>query len=139
MIINNNILRTLATLFLFVFFRAALAQEMVYQNKNIGFNISANFALGTHFQRLGLNFNLFYVNSIVQTNSELRMYFSFKNLGPKFIYNEMALAQGIVVGYGAKQTYTNSFISSVANQTGYKNSVAYSYNYYFNKIKTKPK
>lgn len=130
-------IRSITTFFLFVFFSTALAQDMVYQNKNIGFNIGANFAFGTHFQRLGLNFNLFYVNSIVQTNSEIRAYFSFKNLGPKFIYNELVLAQGITFGYGSKQNFSNPFINSVSNQTGYKNSVAYSYNYYFNKIKTK--
>lgn len=137
MSIKNNISRFIITVFLFVFFRTTFAQDVVYQNKNIGFNIGANFAFGTHFQRLGINFNLFYVNKIIQTNSEIRVYFSFKNLGPKIIYNELVLAQGLTFGYGSKQNFYNPFINSVSNQTGYKNSVAYSYNYYFNKIKTK--
>jgi len=113
------------------------AQELIYSGKNIGFNVGANFALGTHFQRLGINFNLYYVSNFIQANTELRTYFSFKNLGPQVIYNEIVLAQGIVFGYGGKQNYYNPFINSVSNQTGHSNSVGYSYNVYLNKIKTK--
>ncbi len=110
---------------------------MFYKDKNIGFNVGANMAFGSHFQRFGLNFNLFYVNKFIQTNSELRTYFSFKNLGPKFIYEEMVLAQGLVLCYGDKKRNGNPFVNSVSNQTRYKNSIAYSYNWYVNKIKTK--
>ncbi|MBA3679918.1 MAG: hypothetical protein H0W73_01830 [Bacteroidetes bacterium] len=134
--IGNNIIKSILLISCLIFFKPVKAQEAVYQNKNIGFNIGANFAFGTHFQRFGLNFNLFYVNKFIQTNSEVRMYFSFKNLGPKFIYEEMVLAQGLTFGYSGKQNFYNPFINSVSNQTGYKNSVAYSYNYYINKIKT---
>lgn len=133
---GNKIIQTITLISCLVFFKPAISQEAVYQSKNIGFNIGANFAFGTHFQRFGLNFNLFYTNTFIQTNSEARMYFSFKNLGPKFIYEEMVLAQGLVFGYGGKQNFYNPFINSISNQTGYKNSVAYSYNYYINKIKT---
>ena len=137
MSIKNYIVKLFTAFLFFVFLKPAFSQEMVYQNKNIGFNIGANFAFGTHFQRFGLNVNFFYVNKFIQTNSEIRMYFSFKNLGPKFIYNELVLTQGIVLAYGTKQTFFNPFISAVSNQTGFKNSVAYCYNFYINKIKTK--
>ena len=133
---GNKIIKTLILISFLIFFKPVTAQETVYHNKNIGFNIGANFALGTHFQRFGLSFNLFYVNKFIQTNSEVRMYFSFKNLGPKFIYEELVLAQGLTFAYGAKQNFYNPFLNSVSNQTGYRNSIAYSYNYYINKIKT---
>lgn len=133
---QQNIVKLLTALFFFIFLKPFFAQETFYRDRNVGFNISANVALGSHFQRFGLNFNLFYVNKFIQTNSEVRMYFSFKNLGPKFIYEEMVLAQGLVLGYGDKQKYHNPFVNSVSNQTRYKNSVAYSYNWYINKIKT---
>lgn len=113
------------------------AQETFYRGDKLGFNISANFALGTHFQRLGLNFNLFYVQKAVQLNSEVRSYFSFKNLGPGKIYTEFVFSQGIVVAYGKNTIYGNPFFNSVSNQTGKKNSFGYSYNYYFNKVATK--
>jgi hypothetical protein len=112
------------------------SQELVYSNTNIGFNVGANLAFGTHFQRFGLNLNFFYVNRFFQANTDLRTYFSFKNLGPRKVYPELVLSQGVVVAYGGKQKYFNPFLGPVSNQTGYSNSAGYSYNAYFNKIKT---
>ncbi|MDX2171722.1 MAG: polymorphic toxin type 23 domain-containing protein [Bacteroidota bacterium] len=113
-----------------------LAQDLLIQNNSLGFSIGANVAIGSHFQRFGLNLNFYYVNNFIQTNSEVRSYVSFKNLGPAKIYNELVLSQGLVFGYGGKKNYLNPFLNSISNQTNYKNSIAYSYNFYFNKIKT---
>lgn len=113
------------------------AQDLVYSTKYVGFNVGANVALGTHFQRFGFTCNFFYVNNFFQSNSEARVYFSFKNLGPDKIYKELVLSQGLVFGYGSKVKYFNPFLNSVSNQTNYSNSIAYSYNAFFNKVKTK--
>jgi hypothetical protein len=93
-------------------------------------------AFGTHFQRLGLNLHIYITSHSFQSNSEIRAYFSFKNLGPKFIYPELVLSQGIVYAYGHDRDFLNPFINSISNQTIYSNSIAYSYNAYFNKRKT---
>ncbi|WP_317899307.1 polymorphic toxin type 23 domain-containing protein [Aurantibacillus circumpalustris] len=116
----------------------SIAQDLLVSEGNLGFNISLNLAFGTHFQRLGLNLHFFYVNDFFQANSEVRVYFNAKNLGPKLSYPELVLSQGLLFGYGAKQyTFFNPFLSSVSNQTSYLNSVAYSYNAWFNRRKTK--
>ena len=114
-----------------------ISQNFIYQNKNLGFNIGLNCAFGTHFQRLGLNFNFFYVNQSFQANTEARVYFSFKNLGPSLFYKELVISQGVLYGYGKQQNYYNSFLNPVSNQTRLKNTLAYAYNIYFNKVKTK--
>lgn len=108
---------------------------VIFQN-NFGFNVGANVAFGTHFQRFGLNLNFFYVNQFFQANTEARAYISFKNLGPAFVYNELVLSQGVVFGYGKTVGYFNPFLNSVSNQTKRNNAVGYSYNAYFNKVKT---
>lgn len=114
-----------------------LAQDMLVAQNNFGFNVGLNFAFGTHFQRVGLNLNFFYNNDFFQANTEVRAYFNAKNLGPKLKYPELVLSQGIVIGYGATQTnFFNPFLSSVSNQTKYLNSVAYSYNAWFNRQRT---
>lgn len=139
MIFKKKIIRVIVLL-LFLSTTKIVAQHDALFNNNtntIGFNIGANFAFGSHFTRLGLNFNFYYVSNFFQANSEIRSYINFKNLGPKKVYTELVLAQGIVFGYGIKQIIYNPFINSVSNQTYYKNAIAYSYNYYFNKIKTK--
>lgn len=112
------------------------AQKLIFSNEHIGFNVSINLAFGTHFQRVGVNLNFFYVDRAFQANSEIRAYFSYRNLGPRLIYPELVLSQGVLYAYGQQRDFFNPFLNSVSNQSKYKNSVAYSYNAYFNKRKT---
>lgn len=93
-------------------------------------------AFGTHFQRLGLNVNFYYTQSHFQANSEARIYFSFRSLGPRLRYPELVLSQGVLYSFGREITLFNPFLNSVSNQTTYGNSLAYSYNAYFNKKRT---
>ena len=128
--------KIITTLLFAGLFQITRAQELIYNTPNIGFNVGANFAFGTHFQRLGINLNFFYINKFFQANTEVRGYFSLKNLGPQKVYPEFVLSQGLVFSYGKTVGYFNPFLSSVSNQTKRNNSVSYSYNAYFNKIKT---
>ena len=51
-------------------------------------------------------------------------------------YVEFNFSEGIVIGYGRKDSIQNPFIHEVSNQTRRQNSVGYSYNIYLNRIKT---
>ena len=88
---------------------------------------------------MGLTLQGYYFYDFVQVNAEIRVYHSLKNLGPKIEYNEAVASAGLVLAYGKKQNYFNPFLNSVSNQTKRRYSVAYSYNAYFNKIKTNQK
>jgi hypothetical protein len=112
------------------------ANGQLFCGNNYGFNIGLIAALGNHFQRLGITFQSYYYHDFAQINAEVRVYHNFKNLGPAGHYNEVVTAAGLVLGYGAKQAEHNPFLSVVANQTHYRNSVGYSYKVYLNKIKT---
>jgi hypothetical protein len=112
------------------------AQELLVHNSGMGFNVGVNFAVGTHFQRFGINLHFYYTRDFFQLNSELRAYYNLKSLGPKRSYPELLLAQGLTFGFGKQQDLFNPFLSSVSNQTGYRNCVAYSYNAWFNKQRT---
>jgi hypothetical protein len=114
----------------------SFAQELLVNEPPFGLNLAVNMAFGTHFQRFGVNLNFYFIKKQFQANSEIRLYYSFKNLGPKFINPELVLAQGVVFGYGSIRNEFNPFINSVSNQTNYSNSVAYSYNVYINPIRT---
>lgn len=109
--------------------------QLWFQNDR-GINIGFVSALGNKFQRLGFTVQGYYCYGHVQGNAELRLYRNFRNLGPRKKYNELVTSAGVVVGYGGINTRRNPFMSSVSNQTGYRNSVGYSYNLYFNRIKT---
>jgi hypothetical protein len=108
----------------------------LFRGSEGGFNIGLVSALGNKFQRIGLTLQAYYCYDFAQVNAEVRIYRNFKNIGPQEQYNELVTAAGLVLGYGAKQKEHNPFLSVVANQTGYINSAGYSYNVYFNKIKT---
>ncbi len=108
----------------------------VFSGSDWGFNIGAVSALGNRFQRIGLTFQTYYCYNFAQANAEVRVYYNFKNLGPPARYNELVASAGLIFGYGKKQNEHNPFLSPVSNQTRYTNSVGYSHNLYFNKIKT---
>lgn len=108
-----------------------------YRAKNFGFNVGAVIAVGNRFHRIGLTLQGYYFYNFVQVNAEVRVYHSMKNLGPAFEYNEAVASAGAVLAFGPKQNYFNPFLSSISNQTKREYSIAYSYNAYFNKIKTK--
>lgn len=105
-------------------------------NKNYGFNIGLVSSIGTHFQRFGFVFQGYGVYEFAQINASIRAYRNFRNLGPRGKYTEFSSSLGACIGYGKKINHKNLFMSSISNQTGYKNSVAYSYNFYYNNIKT---
>jgi hypothetical protein len=112
------------------------SQDLLYSGPNYGFNVSLNLALGTHINRLGVNLHFYYLSGQFQANTELRTYYNFRNLGPKLPYPEIVLSQGLVFGYGGKTNLYNPFLSAISNQTIYRNSIAYAYNLWFNRIGT---
>ena len=104
--------------------------------KNFGFNVGFAGAFGTHIQRFGIVVQGYGVYNFAQINASIRLYDNFKDLGPKGEHAELSAALGLCLGYGSKSREKNLFMSSVSNQTGYHNSVAYSYNIWYNKVKT---
>lgn len=106
------------------------------QYANYGFNVGFVAALGTHVQRVGVVVQAYSVYRFAQVNASLRLYGNLKNLGPNAEYAEINAAAGICLGYGKRTADTNLFVSSIGNQTGYKNAIAYSYNVWCNKIRT---
>ncbi len=103
---------------------------------NFFVNAGLNLSLGTHMNRIGVVLNAGCVADHFQANAETRLYFSLRNLGPRKKYLEGTGSIGVLYGYGKMNSWYNPFYNSVSNQTRYKYSVAYSYNRYWNKIRT---
>jgi len=122
------------TFFIIGFYSTGISQ--LYVGKSYGFNVGFVSAFGTHVQRFGFVVQTYCIYEFAQFNASIRVYDNFKNLGPKGEYTEFSSSLGVCFGYGEKTNHENLFVSSIGNQTGYKNSVAYSYNFYSNKIKT---
>lgn len=108
-----------------------------YRAENFGFAVGASLSVGNKIQRIGINFNTYYFYDFAQINAEIRLYHYLKNLGPSIEHNEAVVSGGLVLATGNKQDYFNPFLNSFSNQTKRKYSIAYAYNAYFNKIRTK--
>lgn len=121
-------------IFLLVFSSGLSAQ--LFTGNNFGINLGVIGAFGTHVQRFGIVIQGYSFHKNYQVNAAIRFYNNFKDLGPKLEHPELNASLGLSVGYGSKTINENFFISTVGNQTGYTNSVAYSYNVWLNKIKT---
>ncbi len=104
--------------------------------KTYGINIGFIGAIGTHVQRFGFVFQGYYVHQFAQINAAVRVYNNFRDLGPRGEHTEFNGALGLCLGYGKTTSDVNRFVSSIGNQTGYKNSIAYSYNMWYNRIHT---
>ncbi len=112
------------------------SKAQLEQYTNYGFNVGFVSAFGTHVQRFGIVLQGYYVYQFAQVNASVRLYDNFKDLGPKGEHPEFSSSLGLCLGYGKKNADVNTFLSSIGNQTGYKNSVAYSFNVWFNTVKT---
>ncbi len=121
-------------IFLIGFYASSFSQ--LHIGKNYGFNVGFVSAFGTHVQRFGLVIHGYAVYDFAQINASVRLYDNFKNLGPAGENGEFNASLGLCLGYGSKPNEKNWFVSSVSNQTGYKNSISYSYNIWRNTIKT---
>lgn len=121
-------------IFLIGFYSTLTAQLRL--GKTYGYNVGFVYGIGTHTHRFGVSLQAYGVYHFAQVNASIRLYDNFKDLGPKGEHAEMNAALGLCLGYGNKLKERNWFVSSISNQTGYSNSVAYSYNIWRNKIKT---
>lgn len=123
-------------LLLFLCICAASVQAQQLHGYGWGANAGIVAAIGSHFQRVGITLQGYYVYQFAQANAEVRLYRNYRNLGPRLRYNELVTSLGLLAGYGKMQNGDNPFLSTVGNQTGYSNSVGYAYNLYLNKIGT---
>lgn len=113
------------------------AQELTSgPNSNFGVYGGLHMGIGTHIQRLGLNIGFFIYQGQIQSNTEVKVYWNLKNLGPSLPHKELVLSQGLVFSYGIKNKAESPFFGIVSNQTGYNYSLAYAYNAYFNSIRS---
>lgn len=102
----------------------------------IGGNAGITLYLGNKTTRVGIFAGAYFYYDFVQINIGLRGYYNFKNFGPPGKYWEFNGYAGALLSYGKRDRIDNPFITSVSNQTGRRYSLAYSHNWYYNRIGT---
>ena len=106
----------------------------VLSQVSFSFGITSN--IGTTVDRIGLFFLSGVRPGLIQCNARAGITYNFISYGTKARGPELQLGLGIVVPYGMKDSVVFSPIDLLSNQTGRKFSIAYAYNYYFDKAGT---
>lgn len=106
---------------------------------NTGFSLGISLSVGTHINKVGVFAKAYIYKNYAQLNIGSAYFFNFTGFEKKYKYSEFQHSIGLLYSYGTTDTTYKYFLSSVSNQTKNKNSIAYSYNIYQNKIKTSQK
>ena len=105
-------------------------------NDEFGGMLGVSLTFGTIRQRLGVIAKGYYAGSDFQGNMEVGVHYNFASFGPPISGPEVRTSLGGVFAWGDKDEADNVFLSPVSNQTGHKYSLAYAYNYYWDRIQT---
>lgn len=131
-------MKRIIVLFLLIGYLIPLkAQEAIFV-PHFGASIGLAFNFGTQVNRLGFQASGYYAHEHVQAFSSLRFYYNFTSYGPKTPRPEWQLSLGALASYGHPDSLSSPFIQSISNQTGHKNSLGYTYNWYFEKLTRQP-
>ena len=98
--------------------------------------LGLSLTFGTVRQRLGVIAKGYYAGSDFQANLEVGVHYNFASFGPPVSSPEVRTSLGGVFAWGDIDETDNLFLSPVSNQTGHKYSLAYAYNYYWDRIQT---
>ena len=120
---------------LLLLFPAGSQCESVVHDE-FGGMLGLSLTLGTIRQRLGMVAKGYYAGSDFQANMEVGVHYNFASFGPPLSGPEVRTSLGGVFAWGDTDVTDNVFLSPVSNQTGRKYSLAYAYNYYWDRIET---
>lgn len=138
--VNSELKATLNKSFLFSLFILFTFHETKGQTvflNNSGFTAGVSITSGTQINSLGFFLKTFaLVKNNFQVNSELRVNYYFKYLGPILSFPECQFSIAVVGSFGSPTEKVSSFLGRLNNRTGFKNAIVYSYNFYFNRIGT---
>lgn len=102
-----------------------------------GAQLGLSFNIGSHFNRFGLIAKLYYEYEHVQINAQLAGYYNLQSFATKLPSWEGQLKLGGLWAFGPKlPAGVNPFLHEIGNQTGRAYSIGYSYNWYWDNIKT---
>lgn len=111
--------------FLLLLSPISFGQDYFAQHFGGSIGLVTNF--GTHENRIGLSFNVYWTDYFVQTNLNSQVTFNFTNLGSRKKFWEMRNSAGILLLGGKKQTRIDFQLDGLNHQTNYNYAVGFNY------------
>ena len=102
--------------------------------ENTGFSVGLSFSVGTHINRIGITAKAFIFKNFAQLNLGTSYYYNFTGFERVRKYSEFQNYITMLYAYGKTDSIKNMVLSQVSNHTLKKNSIAYSFNIYTNRI-----
>ncbi len=102
---------------------------------DFGTKLGATIQFGTHIQRIGLSYQLYFSDNFYQINQGASFYFNKKELGPNIPCRELQFFGGFQCGFNnsSKKIY---FINEYTRVSPKESSIGYLFRYYYNNINT---
>ena len=108
-----------------------------FAQNGFGAQIGLSFNLGTHFNRIGVQGQLYYFFEHVQFNLSVQAFHNFRAFPMGRPSWELQAKAGLLLSAGAKHPfYYQYFVSETGNQTSRPIYLGYSYNFYFDSQQT---
>lgn len=105
--------------------------------KGFGGQIGFSFNFGTHYNRIGLMGKLFYHYEHIQVNLQINGLYNARSFPIGIPSWEGQLRLGVVAAFGQKDAaHYSPFVHELSNQMSRPYSIGYSYNLYWDNIKT---
>lgn len=101
-----------------------------------GGKVGITFQLGTHVRRIGVMYQLYYFQELVQVSHGTSYHYSFKGLGPSLKRSEIQTFGGVQFYGGASTYHTRYMLNEYSLMAGKSISGGYLWRYYFDPIKT---
>ena len=99
------------------------------QTEEWGGKLGLSIQLGTHIDRIGVMYQLYYFKNHVQISQGADLRFNVKNLGPKGAYPEFKIQLGFQ-GHWLNGTEKKYLINEFSNLSSFRNSLGYSFYVY---------
>ncbi|MBI9062012.1 MAG: hypothetical protein JEZ14_08475 [Marinilabiliaceae bacterium] len=101
-----------------------------------GGKVGITFQLGTHVRRIGVMYQLYYFQELVQVSHGSSFQYVFKGLGPSLKRGEIQTFGGVQFYGGSSTDYTRYMLNEYSLMVGKTISGGYIWRYYFDQIKT---
>lgn len=98
------------------------------------FGLSIQF--GTHFQRIGTFYQVYYFKGALQASHGGHLHFNFRNLGPKEKGLELQVHGGLIYLWGERISWERKQFSEISVMAPNRNAAGYVFKYYFDGVGT---
>ena len=103
---------------------------------HFGGKLGVSFQFGTHMNRLGLTYQLYYINQFMQFGHGALIQYNFKSLGPPIKFGEAQFYSSVQVLWNESNKYNRHLLNEYVIMANKRNAAGYLWRYYLDQANT---